>query len=210
MRPAASLVIDPKAKEKGEGEPRVMPEEVRMVGDGWQRGPGSGRDLRERILLGILLFTGVAALVGGALLTIQPDGTFLQAKLSALSGTPFRDWRIPGILLATLVGGGGGVGALAWLWARGPRKRELIALYALGLIGFETVEWTWIGPQALEVVFGMLALAMLTLAFSSRTIRSTRSDGGGPSHFQTDQLVFDRHSEHRAGPRAYGIVRHRI
>jgi hypothetical protein len=119
----------------------------------------------------MLLFTGLAAVVGGVLLIIEPNGTFLQAKLTVLQGTPFHDWRVPGILLATLVGGGGLV-ASAWLLIHGRFRRELTALYSLGLLGFESAELAWIGFQALEVVFGLIALAMLVLAFASTTIRS--------------------------------------
>ena len=95
------------------------------------------RDREERILLGLLLFTGLAAVAG--------------------SGDPpshARRWgrarRIP---------------------VRGPLSRELAAVYAVGLIGFEIAEWAWIGLQALEAVFGVLALAMLVLAFTSETVR---------------------------------------
>jgi len=40
----------------------------------------------------------------------------------------------------------------------------------------------------LEVVFGLLALAMLTLAFTSRTVRSERPMGGGSRFLQEIHL----------------------
>ena len=130
---------------------------------------GKRRDGREHILLGVLLFTGLAAIVGGALLAIKPDGSLLQADVSALKGTPFPDWRVPGILLALLVGAGG-VGAGAWVINRGWRSRELVLLYAIGLLAFETVEFFTIGFQPLEAVFAAVALLLLRLAGTSRTI----------------------------------------
>jgi hypothetical protein len=51
-----------------------------------------------------------------------------------------------------------------------------------GLLGFEIAEWAWIGLQALEVVFGVFALAMLVLALASKTIRPpAREDHLGSS-----------------------------
>jgi hypothetical protein len=117
----------------------------------------------------MLLFTGFAALAGGVLLVIRPDGTLLQAKLAALAGTPFRDWRTPGVLLATLVGGGG-LATFLWLLFWAPYRRHLAAAYALALLGFEIAELAWIGFQVLEVVFGLLALLMLHLALTSTAL----------------------------------------
>ena len=50
--------------------------------------------------------TGAAGLAGGALLMAAPAGSLLHADPAALAGSPFRDWRMPGALLAGLVGGG--------------------------------------------------------------------------------------------------------
>jgi len=60
--------------------------------------------MRVRVLLE--LAAGVAAIVGGALLVAAPDGSLLQLDAALLGGGPFADWRLPGILLADLVGGG--------------------------------------------------------------------------------------------------------
>jgi hypothetical protein len=126
------------------------------------------------------------------LLVIRPSGFLLQAKLSALAGTPFHDWRVPGILLATLVGGEG-LGAYGWLLVRGPLSGELAAVYAVGLVGFEIAESAWIGLQALEVVFAVLALVMLVLAFARKTIRHGAPGDAVSSRDRSEATEFATH-----------------
>jgi hypothetical protein len=116
------------------------------------------------VLIGLELVTGVAGAVGGVLLVARPDGSLLQAKLSALAGSPFADWRIPGVLLATLVGGGF-VATGLWQWRGGWHARELSLLAGLGLVAFEGAELAWIGFQPLEAVFGAVGLAVMGLAW---------------------------------------------
>ena len=60
--------------------------------------------MRTRVVLE--LAAGVLAVAGGALLVAAPDGSLLQLDAAMLGGSPFGDWRLPGILLADLVGGG--------------------------------------------------------------------------------------------------------
>jgi hypothetical protein len=102
------------------------------------------------------LFTGLAGLIGGLLLLAKPDGALLNAKMSASSGSPFANWRFPGIMLATLVGGGF-IGTGLWQWRDGRHARELSLLAGLGLVAFEDAELAWIGSQPLEAVFGAWA-----------------------------------------------------
>jgi hypothetical protein len=62
--------------------------------------------MRARLLVPLIeLVTGVAGLAGGLLLALAPDGSLLHADPGVLAGTPFTDWRWPGVLLAILVGG---------------------------------------------------------------------------------------------------------
>ena len=61
----------------------------------------------DRVRLDLEYFTSSTAIVGGLLLVSRPDGALLQAKPSALATSPFDDWRVPGLLLAALVGGVG-------------------------------------------------------------------------------------------------------
>jgi hypothetical protein len=129
--------------------------------DGRGRRPG-----RPAPLVGFELGTAAAALVGGALLAARPDGALLAAPLTALSGGPFTDWRLPGLLLATLVGGGFSATG-AWQWRRGRHARELSFLAGLGLVCFELVEFAWIGFQPLEALFALVGGTVCVLAARS-------------------------------------------
>jgi hypothetical protein len=115
------------------------------------------------LLVALEYFTGVSAVVGGLMLATRPDGSLLQAKLSALSRSPFDDWRVPGVLLAVLVGGGFLVAA-EWQRRRLPGARELSILAGVGLITFEVAELAWIGFQPLEIIFGVVGAAVIVLA----------------------------------------------
>lgn len=122
----------------------------------------------ERALIGVELFTGVTGAAGGLLLVARPDGSFLMAELSALSGTPFTEWRLPGVFLVTLVGGGALLAACC-LVQRAPRAPELSLVYGLGLLAFEVVEWIWIGFQPLQAVFALVALVIAILSWRLRS-----------------------------------------
>ena len=117
----------------------------------------------DRALVALEYFTGITALAGGVMLAVRPDGSLLQAKLSALDGSPFSNWRVPGVLLGGLVGGG--FLLTADRQRRNlPRARELSMLAGMGLIIFELTELVWIGFQPLETVFGIVGAAVTILA----------------------------------------------
>ncbi|HKN50284.1 MAG TPA: hypothetical protein VJ010_08665 [Actinomycetota bacterium] len=126
-----------------------------------------GSGMRARALVGLELFTGVAALAGGTLLMLKPDGSLLQAKMSALSESPFHDWFPPGTLLAALVGGGFAATGLWQAW-RGALATELSLAAGLGLIAFEAVELAWIGFQPLEAAFSLVGVTVAALAWRER------------------------------------------
>ncbi len=115
-------------------------------------------------MLFLELLLGISALSGGLLLIVQPNGSLLQAKLSAPRGTPFMDWRVPGVFLAGCIGGGSLLSAF-WLWRRLPCARELALLTAVGVVAFEAVEWAMIGFQILEAFVALVAGLMLLLAW---------------------------------------------
>jgi hypothetical protein len=102
------------------------------------------RSGKERVLVSLEMATGAAALIGGPLLAAAPDGSLLSADVAALEGSPFADWRLPGLLLGGLVGGGFLV-AGTWQWRNGLHAREISMLAGLGLVTFEVAEVVWSG-----------------------------------------------------------------
>jgi hypothetical protein len=132
-----------------------------------------GRRLRRRVLLGLEVVTGATAVGGGVLLAVAPDGSLLRADPAALRGSPFFDWRPPGVLLATLVGGG--YLLTAW-WQRrdGRWARQLSMVAGAGLVAFEAFELAWIGFQPLEAVFAAVGASVLLLAALDRPASSGR------------------------------------
>jgi hypothetical protein len=124
------------------------------------RRPGVAR----QVLVALELVTGVAGLVGEVLLAAAPDGSLLRADPATLAGSPFSDWRVPGVLLAGLVGGGFLLAGW-WRW-RGPRYAcELSMAAGAGLVCFEAAELAWLGFQPLEAVFAVVGVAIVMLAW---------------------------------------------
>jgi hypothetical protein len=117
----------------------------------------------RRILVGLELVTGATALVGGVLLAIAPEGSLLAADPAVLAGSPFADYRWPGILLATLVGGG--YLLTGWWQARsGVGARALSVFAGVGQVVFEAGELVWLGFQPLEAVFAVVGATVAVLA----------------------------------------------
>ena len=67
------------------------------------------------ILFALLLFNGISAVVAGAMLVYAPDGSSLEMPLSWLDHSPFHSYRIPGLLLVSVIGLGSLVAAVVLL-----------------------------------------------------------------------------------------------
>lgn len=124
-----------------------------------------------RIVLTILeVFVGVGALAGGiALLT----GVFAQGiPLTWLAGSPFRDYTIPGLVLAILVGGGM-LFAAATVFVRHEWAMLVSATAGIFMMGFEVVEVASVDSKVgdelplvavLQTLYFVLGLAIFGLA----------------------------------------------
>lgn len=122
-------------------------------------------ETRRRWLVGVETVTGVAAVAGGVLLAVRPDGSLLRADAAALAGSPFDDWRVPGVLLASLVGAGMLTAAAVALGVD-DRGAWVSVAAGIGLVLFEVFELAWLGPQPLEAVFALVGAAIAALAWS--------------------------------------------
>ena len=132
----------------------------------------------EKVLIGLQLTTGTAAVLSGAVLAARPDGSFLHAGPRVLERTPFRDWRVPGLLLAAGCGGGYlAAGSLQVL--RHPAAPLVSAAAGAALVGLEAWETAVIEFQPLEVFYAAVGGAVTALAIRSAGAgaRTRRSSG---------------------------------
>lgn len=119
-----------------------------------------------RALLLALTFQGLSGVVGGFGLVADPSGAALGVPLEWLSGSPFSDYRVPGIVLVTVLG----IGPLivAWgLWTR--RSWSVTGAFVTGvaLLVWIGVEIAVIGYQAeppLQLVYGVLGAVIIALS----------------------------------------------
>ena len=132
------------------------------------------KDTARRALVSLEVATGAMGLAGGLLLAVAPDGSLLRADPATLAGSPFSDWRVPGALLAGLVGGGFLLAA-RWQWRGRRYARELSMAAGTGLVCFEAFELAWLGFQPLEAVFALAGLAVVVLAWHAERTQPCRS-----------------------------------
>lgn len=133
--------------------------------------PPRSRPTAVWLLLGGAALLGATALPSGVLLVIDPSGATMGLALQWLDRTPFPDYRIPGLVLSVVLGGGsfvvlyGTIRLRPWAW------RAALGL-GIGLMG-------WIVAQVLllqqlhwlQFIYGTLGVALLGLA-SHPSVRS--------------------------------------
>ena len=93
--------------------------------------------LARNILISLLLFLGLGAICGGALLIISPSGKLLGGlPLSILDHSPFKDFLIPGIILFLVLGLSPCLLAVALI-------KKPVSRFAEYFNFFEDMYWGW-------------------------------------------------------------------
>lgn len=127
--------------------------------------------MRSRALLATLcLFAGLTAIWGGAELVYRPDGSLIDLPLALLAHTPFRDFLVPGLLLALVVGG---INTLAGVLVllRHPRADAEAIVSGSVLAGWIVIEVLLLrGVHWLHGVY--LALGIAIVAVAARRARA--------------------------------------
>jgi uncharacterized membrane protein len=127
------------------------------------RGPLS-RVAKGALALEVVLSIG--ALGGGLILMLAPRGEILPLPLSALAGSPFDTYFVPGLILFSVIGLGPLVAArLAWM--RNPVAPVAAFVVGVGLLIWVAVEVAIIGysnEPPLQAIYGILGVAMLLVA----------------------------------------------
>ena len=120
---------------------------------------------KSALALEILLSIG--ALGGGLVLMIAPRGEIMPLPLSALAGSPFDTYLLPGLILFGVLGLGPLVAArLAWL--RHPLAPAAALVVGVGLLIWVAVEVAIIGysnEPPLQAIYAILGVAIVLVAF---------------------------------------------
>ena len=127
------------------------------------RGPLS-RVAKGALALEVVLAVG--ALGGGLVLMLAPRGEIMPLPLSALAGSPFDTYFVPGLILFGVLGLGPLIAArLAWL--RHPLAPIAAFFVGAGLLVWVAVEVAIIGysnEPPLQAMYGVLGVAILLVA----------------------------------------------
>jgi menaquinone-dependent protoporphyrinogen oxidase len=118
-----------------------------------------------RVLLATLcLLAGITAIWGGLELVLSPDGSFMRLPLSLLEHTAFHDFRIPGLILAIVVGGINTLAGVMVLRRHARANAEALVAGAV-LTGWIAVEVLLLRQTHwLHIVYVALGLAIMAVA----------------------------------------------
>lgn len=122
------------------------------------------RYLRQFTML-VLGFIAIAATITGGLLMYDTSGSMVGRFSGNLTGSPFKSYFIPGLLLLVLLGIGSFI-VLQIILKHKDNYPAYITYFALLVIAFETVQvWLLDTFISLDGAFILLAVFLLLLAF---------------------------------------------
>ena len=122
------------------------------------------RFAKAAVALEMLLSIG--ALGGGLVLMIAPRGEIMPLPLSALAGSPFDTYFVPGLILFGLLGLGPLI-AVRIAWLRHPLAPIAAFAVGAGLLIWVAVEVAIIGysnEPPLQAIYGILGVAIVLVA----------------------------------------------
>jgi hypothetical protein len=128
-----------------------------------------------RLAIVLEISLGLGALFGGGALILGPDGHLLGMPTTLLAGSPFPSYRVPGIILFTLVGVAPVVAAAITFrrHAIAPLAAVAVGLTLIGWVSVEMVVLAGLGSLAwaLYLVLGA-CIAAIGVAWWRSSIRS--------------------------------------
>jgi hypothetical protein len=124
------------------------------------------REPLSRVAKGALaleVVLSIGALGGGLILMLAPRGEILPLPLSALAGSPFDTYFVPGVILFGVLGFGPLVAACL-AWVRHPLAPIAAFVVGAGLLIWVAVEVAIIGysnEPPLQAIYGILGVGIL-------------------------------------------------
>jgi hypothetical protein len=120
-------------------------------------------------LLSIAAFLALGAIPAGVGFALRPDGGLVGMPLALLAGTPFDDFRVPGLVLALLVGGST-LAAAVLLAIRSPHAAGAALAAGAVTLGWIAVQLALIGyVSPLQPLVALLGVALVGLAWRARS-----------------------------------------
>jgi hypothetical protein len=119
-----------------------------------------------RAVLALEILLGVGALGGGLVLMIAPRGEIMPLPLSALAGSPFDTYFVPGVILFGVLGLGP-LAAAVLTWMRHPLAPVAALVVGAGLLIWVAVEVAIIGysnEPPLQAIYAVLGVSILLVA----------------------------------------------
>jgi len=111
----------------------------------------------------LLLFNGLTAVVAGAMLSYSPDGSLLEMPLAWLDHSPFRSYRIPGLILFTVIGLGSLVAATV-VWQRRPHTGRFAQVAGMALVVWIVVQMIMLRSAVpIQITFLVVGIAIVWL-----------------------------------------------
>jgi hypothetical protein len=104
----------------------------------------------------------IGALGGGLVLMLAPRGEIMPLPLSALAGSPFDTYFVPGLILFSVIGVGPLVAAVL-TWMRHPLAPVCALVVGIALTGWVAAEVAIIGysnEPPLQAIYGILGVAI--------------------------------------------------
>ncbi|BDG10076.1 hypothetical protein [Anaeromyxobacter paludicola] len=119
------------------------------------------RSIRAALLGAIASLLAASAIPVGVAFFLRPDGSLVGIPRAVLAGSPFESFRIPGLVLATVVGGSTLFAAV--LLARRARSARMATVVAgtivVGWIAVQVLLIGYVSPlQPLVSVLGVVLL----------------------------------------------------
>ncbi len=137
----------------------------------------SPRPAALHLLFLLLLVQGVSGLAGGLILALEPTGAAIGVPLVWLRGSPFPDYRVPGLFLLVVLGAGP-LWVAGRVWRRTTWAWPGALMVGLVLLAWLLVEIRVIGYQndpPLQAIYGVLGAGIVVLCLAP----SVRDDLAG-------------------------------
>jgi hypothetical protein len=118
-----------------------------------------------RVTLYVLLsLVALTATISGLLLITEPNGSYLNISPEILSGTPFKDFFLPGLMLVLIIGGTS-ITAILYPAKNNKKSYNWTLIAGVALCALIIGEAIIINIHWLEFVYLVLGSLIILLAF---------------------------------------------